>query len=379
VSRECEFLVAALRRFFHPEDPPPDPSGLDWSELMRLSSAHAVTPLLYRALLSAPIPQHAAESLRSRFEANAQWNLALSAELRSLTESFEEHAIAFVPLKGPLLSQQLYGDLSMRRSSDLDLLVHRRDVLRVRDVLSAKGYRVGTPLHWPCDSAYLRSRGAEISMVDESRLLSVDLHWRILPQYFASAFDYEDVWQSLESTAFWGRTIPVLRPELLLLLLCAHGAKHAFGRIGWICDIASCLVAFPNLRWPEVLAASARAGTMRELLLGSKLAEDLLGIRLPPTLPRDPEVDKLVSSVRIRVMAAAPTRVPESELIPFCLRLFESNRHRLRYLLGHFAPSFADYQALQLPPALYFFYYVLRPVRLLANYTVRWNRLRRAG
>ena len=105
-------------------------------------------------------------------------------------------------------------------------------------------------------------------MVDESRLLSVDLHWRILPRYFASAFDYEDVWQSLESTAFWGRTIPVLRPELLLLLLCAHGAKHAFGRIGWICDIASCLVAFPNLRWPEVLAASARAGTMRELSVG---------------------------------------------------------------------------------------------------------------
>ena len=36
VSRECEFMVAAVRRFFHPEDPPPDPSGLDWSELMRL-------------------------------------------------------------------------------------------------------------------------------------------------------------------------------------------------------------------------------------------------------------------------------------------------------------------------------------------------------
>ncbi|MGA9723411.1 MAG: nucleotidyltransferase family protein [Candidatus Binatus sp.] len=188
---------------------------------------------------------------------------------------------------------------------------------------------------------------------------------------FRERLDYEDVWQSLESAAFCGRTIPVLRTEHLLLLLCAHGAKHAFARLGWICDIASCLIAFPNLRWPDVLAASARAGTMRELLLGLKLAEDLLGIPLPPALPGDPAVDKLVSFVRSRVLAAAPIRVDESELIPFCLRLFESGRHRLRFLRGHLEPSFADYQALQLPPAFYFFYYVLRPVRLIAKYTVR--------
>jgi hypothetical protein len=373
VSRECEFLVAAVRRFFHPEDPPPDPSGLDWSELMRLSLAHAVTPMLYRALRSLPIPQHAAESFRSPFEENTRWNLMLSAELCRLAELFKEHEIAFVPLKGPGLSQQLYGDLSMRSSADLDWLVHPRDVLRVRDVLTAGGYRVGSPLHWPCDSAFLRCREAEISLVDESSFLSVDLHWRILPSYFASAFDYEEVWQSLVSIAFCGRTIPGLCPEHLLLLLCAHGAKHAFERVGWICDIASCLIAFPNLRWPDVLAASARAGTMRELLLGLKIAEDLLGVPLPATLPEDPAVEKLVLFVRKRVLAAAPIPISESELIPFCLRMFESRRNRLRYLLGHIAPSRAEYQVLQLPPAFYFLYYFLRPMRLIAKYTVRWS------
>jgi hypothetical protein len=367
VSRECEFLVAAVRRFFHPEDPLPDPSGLDWSELMRLSTAHAVTPMLYRALRSIPIPQHADESFRSAFEANTRRNLALSAELCRLAELFEEHAIAFVPLKGPVLSQQLYGDLSMRCSADLDWLVLPHDVLGVRNVLTAGGYRVGSPLHWPCDSACLRCREAEISLVDEARFLTVDLHWRILPSYFASAFDYEEVWQSLVSIPFCGRTIPGLCPEHLLPLLCAHGAKHAFARVGWICDIASCLIAFPNLRWPDVLAASTRAGTMRQLLQGLRIAEDLLGVPLPATLPEDPAVEKLVTFVRNRVLAAAPMPIPESELIPFSLRLFESRRHRLRYLLGHFAPSRAEYQAVQLPPAFYFLYYFFRPLRLIAR------------
>jgi Uncharacterised nucleotidyltransferase len=371
LSRECEFLVAAVRRFFHPEEPPPDPSGLDWRELMRLSSAHAVTPMLYRGLESVPIPQPAADSLRAAFERNTRWNLTLSAELCRLAESFEEHAIDFVPLKGPALSQQLYGDLSLRRSGDLDWLIRPRDVLRVRDILVAKGYRVASPMHWQCDSAVLRGRESEISMVDESRRLSVDLHWRIMPGYFASPFDYEEVWQSLISTDFCGHAIPLLCPEHLLHLLCAHGAKHAFERVGWICDVASCVIAFPNLRWPDVLAASARAGTMRELLLGLKLAEDLLGVPLPAALPEDPAVEKLVLFVKTRVMAASPTALTASELIPFCMRLLDSPRNRIRYLRGHFAPSWADYQILQLPPELYFLYYFFRPLRLIARYAVR--------
>jgi hypothetical protein len=154
-------------------------------------------------------------------------------------------------------------------------------------------------------------------------------------------------------------------------LLCTHGAKHAFERIGWICDIASCLIAFPNMRWPNVLAASARTGTMRQLLLGLKIAENLLGIPLPATLPEDPAIEKLVIFVRNPVLAAAPIPIPESELVPFCLRQFESRRHRLRYLLGHFAPSRAEYQVLQLPPAFYFLYYFFRPLRLIARHRVR--------
>ena len=129
MSRECEFLLAAVRRYFRPEDPPPEPYGLDWTELLRLSTIHAVTPMLYQTLRSIPIPQHAIESLRLAFEKNTRRNLALSAELCRLVELFNEHAVTFLPLKGPLLSQQLYGDLSMRCSADLDWLVPPHDLL----------------------------------------------------------------------------------------------------------------------------------------------------------------------------------------------------------------------------------------------------------
>jgi hypothetical protein len=69
-------------------------------------------------------------------------------------------------------------------------------------------------------------------------------------------------------------------------------------------------------------------------------------------------------------MEAAPP-ISESELIPFCLRLFESPRNRARYLLGHLAPSRAEYQVLPLPPSLYFLYYIFRPLRLITRYAFR--------
>jgi len=92
---------------------------------------------------------------------------------------------------------------------------------------------------------------------------------------------------------------------------------------------------------------------------------------MPASLPRDPMVGKLVPLVRKRILSAAPIPTSESELIPLCLRMFESPRHRIRYLLGQFAPSRAEYKVLQLPPAFYFLYYLFRPIRLITRYAVR--------
>jgi len=75
--------------------------------------------------------------------------------------------------------------------------------------------------------------------------------------------------------------------------------------------------------------------------------------------------------VRNRFLAAAEIPTPDSELINFHLRMFETRRHRVRYLLGHLAPSRAEYQAIQLSPAFYFLYYLFRPLRLIVKYAFR--------
>lgn len=372
VPREFGFLVAAVRRFLHPEDPPPNPAGLDWTELTRLAATHGVGPALRQGLDGVVVPHDICARLHDAFERNSRWSLKLAAELIRLASAFEKGGVPFVPLKGPLLSQRLHGNLALRSSTDLDLMVHPRDVLRARDILIARGYRIHTALHWPCDSACLRSREYEISLVGDSDSLSIDLHWRPLPRYFASPFDQIDVWKSLVVTRFAGRAMPDLTNEHLVSLLCSHGAKHAFRRLGWICDIAASLNALPDLAWSELLSVAARCGATRQLLVGLRLAADLLGARLPLGLPDDPSVEALTRSVKKRLADNASTARPASADIAFCLRIMEKERHRLRYLFGNLLiPSRAEYETLQLPPSLYFLYYPFRPLRLAAKHLLR--------
>ena len=367
---EPTFLVAAVRRFLHPDTPLPDPGNIDWSALVRLASAHAVTPMLYAALREVSMPDAIAAELRSGYESSVQRSLAQSGELARLSGLLEKHGIPVITVKGPLLSRYLYNNLSARSSGDIDLLARPEDVLRIRDVLVPRQYRVANTLHWNSDSAYLRSRENEISFASPSGV-SIDVHWRLLPRYFASPFDDLDVWKSVRTAMLAGRQIRTLAPEHVLLLICSHSAKHAFERLGWICDIARFLTVTPDLDWPAIMGQAARTRTLRQVSLGVRLAADVLGAPLPAGLPEDPAVTRLAGLVRDRLLGGVATPTPARDLTRFCLGLVENSRHRLRFLTGHYlTPSEAEHMVLRLPPSLYFLYYPFRPARLFAKHVL---------
>ena len=371
MSGEPAFLIAAVRRFLNPEAPLPHPETIDWTVLLRLAAAHAVTPMLHTALRKVSIPHVVAEELRSRFERSGVLSLAQSGELARLVGLFEEHAIPVVALKGPMLSRYLYGDLGARTSGDIDVLVKREDVLRSRDALVSSGYRVANTLHWNSHSACLRLRGNEMAFESPSGV-SIDVHWRLLPPNFPSAFDELDAWESLTTENIAGRRVRTLAPGPLLLFLCSHGAKHMFERLGWICDIARFLMVTPNVDWTAIVGQARQARALRQLSLGVRLAVDLLGAPAVRELPPDAAVEPLARAVRNRLLAGAIPPVPALDSARYCLRLLERPGQRLRFLSGEYlTPSEAEYRALQLPPSLFFLYYPFRPVRLFWKHAIR--------
>ena len=370
-AREFDYLLAAVRQYFQPESPLPPAEGLDWRKLTDLADRHAVTSFLYRASKN--------PALRDRVQQAARFNLTLSAELVKIVNLFESQAIDAIPLKGPSLGAALYGGEALKISSDLDLFVRPADAIRAKHALEGAGYRLASVPHWPGDGACLRNPIGELSfsspaLGDPAASVSVDLHWRLLPGFFPASFDQAEVWRKSGSVS-WGRArIRTLAPEHLLLFLSAHGSKHLWERLGWLCDAARLIQVAPGLDWSEAIAEARRTGTLRTVSLTLTLARDLLGVELPGGAAGlaggDARTRALARSVLERLRADRPVTAVDTAV--FGLRAFERSSHRARLVYGVFLqPTEAEYRVLQLPPRLFWLYYLFRPARLAVKYARR--------
>jgi hypothetical protein len=377
-KREFGFLLACVRSFFQPQTVLPAAIGLNWPKLIQLAEKHSVLALLWQALGRCDdVPSEVVAQLRARTLKAARFDLTLNAELARLLELFASHEIRVISLKGPVLGQSLYADAALRSSSDLDLLVHPKDVPAARQLLEGERYRMESILHWPVASAYLRCRDSQLSFVpttdDHSYAVCVDLHWRLLPGYFPSAFEDGQVWANLRELTVAGTSAATLSREHLVLFLCAHGTKHLWERLGWICDIARIVQVETTIDWDQVFEQARETDTSRMVVLGLLLASELLGVDPPPqTVVRigaDPTARSLAEIVRTRMQDEITTPASAMESALFSRRALERTGHRLRLLIGIFVePTEAEYQALKLPPALHWLYYLFRPLRLVAKY-----------
>src|ERR1700719_4530686 len=129
MTREFDFLMASVRRFFRPGAMLPSEERLDWSVVLELADRHAVAGFLQRACNTPALVNDALWK--------AQYGLALRAELVRLADLFKKEMIDVVPLKGPVLGVALYQDKGLKDSTDLDLLVRPKDALRAKRLLES--------------------------------------------------------------------------------------------------------------------------------------------------------------------------------------------------------------------------------------------------
>lgn len=352
--------------------------GVDWTRLLELARRHRLRPLLYRNLKAVcpdDVPPGTLDRLRAFFKVNAARNLALAAELVSIVGVFERNGIAAIPYKGPVLAASVYRDQSLREIRDLDILMRNEDVLRARDLLMARGYE--SQWRWSPDqaAAFLQS-GYAYEMASAHNGFAVELHWRILPAEFGIPLTFPDVAANLETLAMGRATMRVMPPEATLVVLCLHGAKHAFGEAYWLCDIAELTRACPDLNWDGVLGLAARLRATRILLTGLGAARELFRASLPAEVTRqiraDPRAKWIVPQFQRQVRQAFPS--PGG---PFRFPM-DNVQHRLRERWQDVTRYYArrlflgDWILYRLPRFLFPMYYLFRPIRLTAVYALKF-------
>lgn len=348
---------------------------IDWAYLSRIASQHGVMPLLYQSLKTfcpESVPQAILEQLRSHFHANALHNLVLTKELIKLLNLFEVHVIRVIPFKGPVLAASAYGNLALRQFCDLDILVHKRDFLKAKDLLVSQRYQphLQLQLSW------------EAHFVHEDSRVNVDLHQGITPQDFPFLVDFERLWQRLEPVFLGDTTVVNLSPEDSLIILCMQVTKDCGQKREWlakVCDIAEVIRTHQALDWERVMEWASMMGSERALFLGLLLANELLGTALPEEviqrIKADPAVKLYAAQVHKQLFCETDNSygVKESFLKRFMMECPPDRGSRSGYLVWHFlrlaiTPSQRDQKFLSLPEPLSFLYYFVRPIRLVTKY-----------
>lgn len=347
--------------------------NLDWDYLLQLADRHGLQPLLHwhlTAVCPNAVPQEPQQHLRVAFQRVSALNILLTHELQKLIALFAENNVTAVPYKGPALALQLYGNVALRQFSDLDLLVHPRDVLRARDLLLRDGYEQLPPLTEGQQAVLLRTQ-CNLPFGREQKRMIVELHWKVSAPSFARPFETEDFWSRLVDAKLETTNIKLPAVEDLLLALCIHGSKHLWERVAWIADIAGLISCERELNWEELISRARSTGSERMLLLGLQLAATLLEVKLP-----DEVESALKSDAKVGILAAdvvrdlfTPDLTPSgiSGYFLFQIKARRRLRDKINYLRFTFTPNEEDLVRFNLPSSLSFLYYLVRPVRLVVT------------
>ncbi len=242
----------------------------------------------------------------------------------------------------------------------------------------AEGFRPLEQMTEAEEKTYLQQHHA-YTFVREADRISVDLHWDVAHKYFAITLDADVLWSRLETVELCGKAVQSLPVDDLLLVLCIHGSKHHWCRLGWICDVAILLNAHPDLNWTAILQTARQIKSERMFLLGLRLAVDLMAAPLPAEMLQlvraNGPVGALATQISRRLCSAdeQPFGLIERELL--YPRMREHWRDRVPYVM-HMLRQLVqlrtqDKALLPVPSCLSVLHYPLRVLRLADTYGLR--------
>jgi len=325
--------------------------SFDWQAVFQYARRHNVVSLLNRHLKSFPaeyVPLEVLKKFNDFAHQNHVHSLYLSAILSEVVKIFEGDNLPLLAFKGPALAVAAYGDVALRQFGDLDVLVFPEDVGRARDLLVNQQFAPAADFD---DAKWERVLQSEyhLSFFHAEQRCLLELHWRVLPRYFGFAFDARDLWQRHIRLNIPGGTIRTFSNEDYLLVLCAHGAKHAWERLSWLCDVAEILRRGPSLDWDYLTHEARRLEGENYLRLGLILARQMLDAPLPAQLTnaylQDANLMKLAANVRTFLCYTGDRRPQATGMLKFHLGIHSSYRNKLRYMRDLLLiPSIADHK-----------------------------------
>jgi hypothetical protein len=345
---------------------------LDWDYLIQRAFQHKLMPLLYWNLkeFKEEVPENVLKCLKENFNRNVKKNLLMLGELLKLLNLFEKHGLNVIPYKGPLLAIYAYKNLALRQFDDLDIFVHKNDVLKVKEILISYGYNPQFELKGFKERRFIKSQ-REYKFKNPENKISLEIHWHFQGVSFSLSDDplFLGDPENVEIVKISNKEISSLSPENMLLILCIHASGHYWDRLSWICDISELIQSY-EINWGYIIEKADKLGIKRLILVNLCLAVDLLDLNLPNTIHKHLEsttIQYLTFKVKKRIFMPNSDSLFQIADIRFNIR--EKRSHRIKdFLKIMFLPTNEEWDKSSMKSLLPPFSYFYRFIQVLTNY-----------
>lgn len=368
LSKELKLLLLLMKTSIHKKVNSEWFTGINWSHFLELVRHHRVYPIIFKSLKETSkdwIPPHILEALRQEYHRNTFMMLHLSGEMEQVSRLFSEHKIRPLFLKGPVIAVDLYGDVSLRTSCDLDVLVPIDDLGRTEELLVNLGYKKDDYIESVLND--WKWRHHHITFFHPKKGIKLEIHWRLNPGP-AKEPTFDELWERRRVSSITKYPVYFLGKEDLFLFLVSHGARHGWSRLRWLGDIDQ--VVRRGLDWDGVYFllkkyqyhyVGGQALLLAIELLGSPKVEQMKPL-IGGTRPNKLAQEALFYLKQMVNLHTIP--VPEEVARYHKRHLFSlmSPQQKILFSMSLFYPYPEDAKTLPLPESLHLLYFPLRPV-----------------
>lgn len=425
-SRSVEHVYAALCQILAspfgklaPQPPSPEPvpswskgrqlqhvswsefSTADWDLLAATARVEGIAPLVHHILDTtalgptaqpvrqagppghgpgplAQMPERTRDELQAAYYANAAYNAIMYRELDRILAATGSRAIPMVVLKGTALAKSAYVNSALRPLRDIDLLLHRRDLVPAMEALQALGYREAHPTR---DTNLNAMLGYDVHFRGgpEGGIV-IDLHWNLIGG--------DADWRSPPTTWFWSQTRPwergnesrdggrraakpgdrppafQLTPTAQLLYSAAHlSLQHggAQARLIWYYDLHLLAASQPcEVDWEQLSARAHQFRWAAALLAALRGTHERFGTPLPASFLHSLEHHQDHQSARVVARKARAVQSRTTVTRDKFTSLDWPGRLRLAWSIACPAPTYIRWRYKPRPVWLWPLYYVYR-------------------
>ena len=346
---------------------------LRWDVVKNLSLYHRIVPLVHDFLERHPnpnIPDKVSAYFRNASQVISFTNYSLTEDLLAISSILEKHKIIAAPLKGPVLAAMGYRHIGLRQFTDIDILIRKSDLIRIKTLLAGHGY--------DSENGVVEFENeCELYLQKNNRNLKLDIHWSLVESHYGYEYTVDSLFSRARNIALAGTKILSLCQEDVLLATVFHHGKEGWKELRYIADLGGLINRQKDLDWNFLIEKSKQLGTERNLFLGLYLTNKLIPGHfsdvVSPILKNDSFCKKIGDPILKNYFIDPKGYTPGD--FKYDLGLQQNLNPRMRsfpFVIGSLQelirPNHLDKSAINLPARLHFLYYFIRLGRLLRAY-----------